>query len=110
MSLEIKESDWKIYRKLHPIVLERFCRSVLSEVEQINGKSGESYHQKYLDIFRLLKKQDKEIALLFDNPRRSAAIEMIVGLKSRNLLTNEEFLQFSEETQERVRRILEIFS
>ena len=34
MPLEIKESDWKLFRRLHPVALERFCRQVIEEINQ----------------------------------------------------------------------------
>jgi hypothetical protein len=30
--MEIKESDWKVFRRLHSVALERYCRRVLEEV------------------------------------------------------------------------------
>ena len=109
MAREIKESDWKIYRKLHPIVLDRYCQAVIAEIDKIERKSELSYHQKYLEIFALMRSRDKEIALLFDDPRRSNAVDHIMGLKSRDLLTDEEFGQFSVETQALIIKILEIY-
>ena len=29
MSREISEADWKLFRQLHPLALERFCERVL---------------------------------------------------------------------------------
>src|SRR5215813_7777767 len=49
MSHEIKESDWKLLRQLHPVALERFCRRILEELERINSDSAKSFHQRYLD-------------------------------------------------------------
>ncbi len=31
----ISEPDWKLYRQLHPIALERFCQRVLSDLERL---------------------------------------------------------------------------
>ena len=32
MQRTISESDWKLFRQLHALALERFCERVLSEV------------------------------------------------------------------------------
>ena len=34
---EIRESDWKLLRKVHPEALERFCKQILTEVKRINS-------------------------------------------------------------------------
>lgn len=31
--MDIKESDWKVFRKVRQLALERFCEQVLSEVK-----------------------------------------------------------------------------
>jgi len=31
MAREIKESDWKLFRRLYPVALERFCRRIVTE-------------------------------------------------------------------------------
>jgi len=45
---------------------------------------------------------------VFDNRRRSTALIQIAGAVTRGIMKDEELSSFSEETQERVRRILAI--
>jgi hypothetical protein len=104
---EIKESDWKILRQLKSEALERFCKRVLSEIESINSDSTKSSHQKYLAIYELMQRRDKELALTFDGLRRSTALIQLAAMKSRNLLSEDEFSQFSQETQDISSQILE---
>jgi hypothetical protein len=61
MPAQIKESDWKTFRKLHSVALERFCRRVLVEIERINSDYAKSSHQRYLDIFDLIQRRNREI-------------------------------------------------
>ena len=96
---EIKESDWKILRGLHTVALERFCRQILLEIERIQGNSTMTFHQKYLKIYDVIRGRDKDIAQTFNGLRRSTAITQLSAMKSRDLLTESEFSQFSEETQ-----------
>ena len=35
--MEFKESDWKVFRRLHSVALERYCRRVLEEVRVAAG-------------------------------------------------------------------------
>ncbi len=76
--------------RLQPVILDRYCQSIISEIDRIGKQAEISNHDKYLEIFRLMKKHDREIALLFDNTRRSNAIEQLVVLKSRGLIENED--------------------
>jgi hypothetical protein len=96
---QIQEPDWKILRQLSPIALDRLCKRILSEIEQINSDTTKSSHQKYLNIYEIIHQRDKEMALLFDDLRRSNALIHLLALKTRDLLTEEEFSRFSQEAQ-----------
>lgn len=73
MMRQIKESDWKLLRQLHSEALERFCKQILLEIERINSDSAKSFHRKYLDIYEVLLRREKEIAQTFNDLRRSTA-------------------------------------
>jgi inhibitor of KinA sporulation pathway (predicted exonuclease) len=103
---EIKESDWKILRELYSVSLERFCRQILLEVKQIDADGAKSFHQKYLDIFRLVQRRDREIARVFNNPRRSTALIQLAEMESRSLLSAGEYLRFSEGTRNIIAHLL----
>ena len=102
MSRDILESDWKLLRKMHPIALERFCRRILVEIERISSESARSCHQRYLDIFNLIKDRAKEIERAFDDLRRSTALVRLAAIQYHELLTEEEFSRFSPETRDTV--------
>jgi hypothetical protein len=108
MTRQIKESDWKLFRRLHPVALERFCRSVIEELNQLSANCTGDYHKRYLELYELIREREKEIAVSFNDLRRSTAIIMIATIKGRQLLTDEEFMQFSPETREAVEVILGI--
>lgn len=107
MPREIKESDWKLFRQLHPVALERFSQRILSEIGSINAESAKSFHQRYLDIFEVIGRRDREMSQLFDDLRRSTALTQIALIQSRGLLTEEEFSRFSTETRSFVEAMLE---
>ena len=48
MAREIKESDWKLFRQLHGIALERFSQRVLEEVRLAATDAKDGYHGCYL--------------------------------------------------------------
>jgi len=106
MTREIKEADWKIFRQVRTVALERFCQRVLDDSERLHGDTSHSAHERYIAIYRLFDERDKEVALLFNDLRRSTALLQIAALKGRGLLTEEEFARFSQETQSLVAALL----
>ena len=106
MVRDINESDWKSLRQLHSQALERFCKQILLEIESANSDSVKSFHQKYVDIYQMLKRRDKEMAQTFDDLRRSTAWSKLASMKARGLLTDDEFQRFSQETRGAVDRLL----
>lgn len=106
---QIRESDWKVFRDLHEPVLARCCEKILSEVTQIVNDTGKGSHERYGLLYGHIKKCDKEIAELFNDFRRSTALFQLVKMKSRGLLTDEEYARFSEETRTRVNGVCEAF-
>jgi hypothetical protein len=107
MAHQISEADWKLFRQLHQVALERFCERVLSEAAQLASAPGKTAHERYLDLFQLLPREDGELADLFDDLRRSTALQRLLGLRSEGLLTDEEFARFSPEARAVVSAILD---
>ena len=105
MAREIKESDWKLFRRFHRIALERFCQRVIEEVRSATVDCSNDYHDCYLKVFALLRDRDKEIAEAFNDPRRSNAFILLVSIKAKGLLTEEELMQFSPEIREAIEAI-----
>jgi hypothetical protein len=58
---------------LEPVALDRFCERVLSEISQISSDSNKTRHQRYVAIFKLLERRDRELADAFNDLRRSTA-------------------------------------
>jgi hypothetical protein len=109
MDRGIKESDWKLFGKLHQVALERFCERTLAQVAQINANTRKTHHQRYLEIWHTLKDRDRELGQAFDDKRRSTAITQLAIIRSRDLLTDAELAQFSEDARKQVASLLEIF-
>jgi hypothetical protein len=105
---DIKESDWKLLQRLHDVALERFCQRVLGEIERRSAASKKTYHERYLEIHRLLKRRDRELADAFNGLRRSTAVQQLTVIHAEGLLTEEEFVRFSPETRSAVDSFLAI--
>ena len=103
----IKESDWKFLSELRKTALDRYCERVLAEIEEVKSDETENFHQRYRAIYAIVARRDKELALVFDDHRRSTAILEIAALKARGLLKDDEFIRFSQETRAIVEAMLE---
>jgi hypothetical protein len=106
MSNQIRESDWKILRDLSKVALERFCERTLGEIAAITIATSRGAHERYLEVFRLIDRRDEELALAFNGLRRSNAVIKLATMRSRGLLTEDEYQRFSDETRDVVERIL----
>lgn len=105
--MDIKESDWKVFRRLHSIALERYCQRVLEEM-RLAAACNDSYHDCYLRVYQLIRDRNKTMARTFDDLRRSTAFVLLANIINEELLTDEELKQFSQEFQGRIAEIKSI--
>jgi hypothetical protein len=105
MGLEIKESDWKLLRRLHQVALERFCERALVDVQSAISDTAAGYHDCYLKVFDLIRGRDKTISRIFDDPRRSTALISLADMKHEGLLSADELAQFSPEARQAIEDI-----
>ncbi len=103
---DIREKDWKIVRKLKDDVLDRACKRILLKVSEIIADEDKSAHERYLKLWKTLKTEDKDIAFMFDNLRRSTALQQLAHWKFNNLVTDEEMKAFSTETLEKINALM----
>jgi hypothetical protein len=110
MTGDIKEADWKIFKQVRESALERFCGRVLDEIAGLLSDSQEDAHDRYVAIYRLVKKRDKELERTFDYLRRSTAVLQLATMKSLDLVTEEEYERFSVETRDVADHLLSLWS
>lgn len=97
---DIAEKDWKYFRKLHQLAVNRFSKETLSNISQIiASKEIDSKHEKYLQIYQYIKVRDKILRDCFDGLRRSTAKLMILEIHNLGLFKPEEFNQFSDDVK-----------
>jgi hypothetical protein len=106
MSQDIRESDWKIFRELHGIALERYFDRAVADIEKTLATDGKTSREQFWDVANLAHQRKKEVANLFDDFRRSTALMQLGIICATGLLTDEEILRFSPEAQESVQRFL----
>jgi hypothetical protein len=90
---DIKESDWKVFKPLRELALERFSERVLDEIARISSDNSKSKHERYVAIYRLVRERDKEITPIFDFQRRSTALRQVLAFLSEGLMTDEARVQ-----------------
>ena len=99
---DFPERDWKLLRELKPVTLERLCERILQRASKITTQPGLTNHQRYIKLWELIQEQNQEMALAFDDHRRSTAFLKILEIHRGGLFTAEEFARFSEQTRKHV--------
>jgi len=107
MDGDLPEADWKTVRKLHDLALDRYCQRVLTDIERIGAVTTQRAHTRFLEIFKIVEAQDKEIEWIFNDLRRSNAMEHLCAMHTRGLMEEGEFAMLSRETRDQVRAFLE---
>jgi len=105
MSREIPESDWRQFREVHKLLVERFSQKILDELARIIESGQGTAHDKYLHIYKLIEKRDRELGTAFNDFRRSTAIMQLIVMRRMGLLTDQDLLRFTAETQRTIHDI-----
>lgn len=108
MSADIPESDWRRFREVHKTLLERYCARVLSELAALSNSSDGTAHDRFLHVYKLIERRDKELARAFNDFRRSTAVMQLGIMRRMELLTDEDLSVFSEQVQRQVLAIASI--
>jgi hypothetical protein len=95
--LILKESDWKIFKTIKEIALEKYCTLVLEESQAVISKQDNNAHNKYLLLYKLLQNRDKQMALLFDGHSRSKAWLQLIAIRSEGLADDALLAKLSDE-------------
>jgi hypothetical protein len=104
--MDILEKDWKVIRAMKDRILAMACKRILVKLKAIIDTGEYASHETYLEIWRVIKEEDAAIAYMFDDLRRNNALDKLASWKRNGLVSDEEMLQFSQSTQETVRRFL----
>ena len=100
MPNDFPESDWKILSRLKPLALDRLCQRILQKSGGFIARAKEGgYHSAYLDLYKYIQNSDETVANCFNDWRRSQALNLLIHWRSENLLTEEEFADFSLNTR-----------
>jgi hypothetical protein len=104
VSYGFSESDWRIFRELRPIWLDRYCAQVNRQLIRKLTDSKRTEHERYLHAYKFIHQKDKELGDGFNDVRRSTATMQIHIIHNLGVITKEELSRFSESTRRFVSR------
>lgn len=104
--MSIPESDWKRFKDVKAAALERFCERVLQECKEVIEDRGHSAHERYVQLFRLIRERDKELAAAFDYHSRSKVLMQLIAMRQLGVVKDEELEGFSLETRDSVEGVV----
>ncbi len=102
--IDISEYEWRKIRDMKPAVLDHVCKGILDALRtRIDTSSTDLvHHEQYLNIYKWLHEQDKEIANGFDDLKRSNAYYRLACWVKNSWLTLKEFNSLSKDTRAKV--------
>jgi hypothetical protein len=103
---EIKESDWKRLRQVHAAALDRFCVAALTRIHHATQATATTPHERYLTVFRVVADEDKRLAAIFDDLKRSSAVMHLVSMRAAGLVTDDEYAEFNQDLRDTVDSVL----
>ncbi len=101
---DIPERDWKVFRRLSDAAGAQFCERALDDVKRAASAPGVNAYDRFGVVGRLLDERARDFGRAFGDMRRSTALLQILAIRRLGLLDDDALSQFSEGTQEHVRR------
>ena len=95
MAGEISEADWRVFRELKPIALDRLCARVLAEMTAIQADATRTNHQRFLAVYARINEGNDDVAAIFNGMSRSRASLQLHLMIRHGLLTPDEISRFS---------------
>ncbi|WP_172682551.1 hypothetical protein [Verrucomicrobium spinosum] len=102
MFRDIPESDWKKFWLIHQSALQRFSQGRLSALQKLAVAEGKNPQERLIDVFEFARQTQREMARMFDNPKRSTALMLLAQMHAEQLVEAEEWNGLSEEIREMV--------
>ena len=105
----MEEWEWRKLRDLKDTALERFCGLALAEIGKMLSAPGGSAHERFLSLYRLIHRQNEQIADAFDGLRRSTAERQLSAMRRLGLVTDEELAAFSDKTRITIEALVDLY-
>ncbi len=108
MPPEIPEKDWKVFRELREVALERLCQRALRDAKAVVEKPATSQRERFSELFALVEERNEQIARGFDDPKRSAMLLQLAFIHRLGLLESQELARFSEGIRARIESLAKL--
>ena len=106
---DIREKDWKIVRSMKDDAYDLACQRIMDKLYKIITTEEKSAHSRYLELWKTLKAEDENIALMFDNMKRSSALHQLARWRFADLITDSDLESFSPGTLKVVNAFIEVW-
>ncbi len=103
MAGEISEADWRVFRALKTIALDRLCARVLAETAAIQADATRTNHQRFLAVYARINEGNDDVAAIFNGMSRSRAGFQLQLMIDYDLVTSDEMSRFSPPFRDRFR-------
>ncbi len=102
--IDIPEHEWRKIRDMKPAVLDRVCKGILDALRAriVISSNEQIHHKQYLNVYKWLHDQDKEIANGFNDLKRSNAYYLLSYWVRNQWITLQEFNRLGEDTKAKV--------
>ena len=99
MIREIPESDWKVFKQVHPLALERFCSRANEELASMAQDTGRPQVERFHALCDRARQLSRDCHEVFADFRRSTARVQLLAMRGHGVLKPEEIARFTPETQ-----------
>lgn len=106
MGPDISEADWRIFKALMKLALDRYCARVLVEMKGLIDDPSQTNHERYLSVFRQLHERNEDLARAFDGLSRPKAVIQLMLICRLNLVTEDELSKFNPPFREQITNLL----
>jgi hypothetical protein len=96
------EKDWKAFRKLAPILRERYLRGRIEELAAILADGDRSPTERFWDLEEQVGEIATALRACLDGHSRSRMRQFIIQMLAVGMMTCEDLDAFSEELRERM--------
>lgn len=93
----MKESDWKVFKRIKEKAIDTLCKRALAEFAAIIQDESQSAHERYRLHYKRVQGRDKQMGALFDGHSRSKATLQLFMICREGLADKALLDQLSEE-------------
>ena len=96
--MTITEKEWKAFTAIKDKALERYCQSILDETTRLCTQTDKTPHERYLELWQLIKERNKTMGKTFDGHSRSRAMLQLMLMRSMDLVDEDELQAFDPDS------------